>query len=541
MRGDRGRIFRARSSWHRWRRSYRVAAAVGLTAAVYLLLSLGDVLGVMPAAFSQPAVAQSNSHIAMQATASLTLVSPSSGQGPVGTHVTVQGAGWDAGATVSIGAAQSSNSCTTQPGGSTPLDSKTADGSGSFQDTFTWPSSLSSGQYFICAAESSGTPTLSTTWPSFTVLAAAPPTLSLSSGIVQAGQQITITGSNFFGLTNGQSVQVGRIVGGTFVTIATPAPGSNGTFVVNYTTDPNDSGNYTIQANSPSEGGAPPALSASASLVIQPAATATPSPTITATTSPTAATSPTTAASSAPPPSSSNGDSGGGLVVLLIAGIVVTLLALGGAMAFLLLRQRRGSGPAYPGGPGGPSLPGGPRTGGFGEPPYGPITGPVPGAFPSQAGWYGGGAPYGGSGAYGGGAGPLGVPDPYAGQPVGGVALWAETDPGPGPDWQPRPMSGARRDYDAPGYGGPLSRPTPGPNEPTNPAGFGPPDPWAQGAPAAFPPYAGREPTPPSQPWQAPPERGPLPPEGEPDGDSPANGQGGAPGPWNTNPANDNW
>jgi len=78
------------------------------------------------------------------------------------------------------------------------------------------------------------------------------------------------------------------------------------------------------------------------------------------------------------------------------------------------------------------------------------------------------------------------MPGGFDDRPTGGVAQWEEHEPGPGPDWQPRPMSGHPRESSPPGSGG---------LEPSG-GGYTPADPWAE-AEAMFgprPPMRPRDP-----------------------------------------------
>jgi hypothetical protein len=122
---------------------------------------------------------------------------------------------------------------------------------------------------------------------------------------------------------------------------------------------------------------------------------------------------------------------------------VIGLLALvvlvgGGVVAFLLLRERPGPGmpKGYPGGPG--DYPGG--YGDFGQ----------AGGYPGYPGVGMSGTsgrmsaadyptPHGRSGVY--------EPGGYGGVGAGAVSQWDElpSEPGPGPGWQPRPMTGYGR------------------------------------------------------------------------------------------------
>jgi len=174
-------------------------------------------------------------------------------------------------------------------------------------------------------------------------------------------------------------------------------------------------------------------------------------------------------------------------VVLIVAAILAVLLIVG-LVAFLMLRGR-GAGGSAMGYPGAVSGPGG--YGGYGA------SGPMGRYGAGQTGYT---------------TGRIGVPETGTfdtGPKVGAVAQWEE-DPRPGPDWQPRPMSGNRRSYDetpVPPYAndypttassywddqpGQASRPDY--NQPETSA---PPDPWAE-QPIGGDLYGGRGSTNPS-------------------------------------------
>jgi hypothetical protein len=288
--------------------------------------------------------------------------------------------------------------------------------------------------------------------------------LSLSTQTVQLGQQLTINGSNFVGLSTGAQVLLFEVDGGgTTNSLPSAQVGDNGAFVISWTVA-GVTGNVTIKASSPQDGTADPALQASASLVVQPSSTAT--ATASEAPSPSTAPSPTFApppGQATTPPSQQQSDNTGLIVFLVTAMAVLLVLLL--VAAFLVLRGREG-----------PDAP----HGGMGR-------GPGPGAYPGfrersqmmprvtakvprvtakvpQIGQTGR-QPV--MGRYG----RLGDQDQ---QQAGRVAQWGEPPSVPGPSWQPRPMSGY-----PPGYPGP-----------TNSTGVPPEDPWEAADEDAFGPRA---------------------------------------------------
>lgn len=480
-----------------------VALLVGCVCALGLLL---QATRAVPRPFAAP-VAQAASHLA--APGSLTLVSPSSGQGPVGAHVTVRGDSWAANS-VAIGAAQSAGNCASGTTWSVTFTTQPTSG-GTFSATFIWPSSLSSGAYALCAAPAQGGGPAAAggvAGQTYTVKASSPPALSLSTFNAQVGQTITINGSNFVGVNN---VNISVVRNGAPTLITTVNPDGNGSFATQYQPTTADVGvnNVNITAASATDQDAPPALTAQASLVVGAAATATPSPSPSPSPSPTAEATATVGAVT----TTNNTHSGGnGLIVLLIVGIVLSLLVIIGAVAFLMLRRRGGPEQGYPGGPGGPGGGYGGYSGTGQMTSYGQSA---TGYGPTPTGRYSTSGTFGRSGMFD-------VPGPYDGPQVGGVAQWDEPEPLPGADWQPRPMSGARSRYDDPNYnqnptgypaGGETGEPVPAPV----PDHYGPPDPWANASgafggdawgnnpPAGRPPRRSAAPQPgqgPSDPWQ---------------------------------------
>jgi hypothetical protein len=91
----------------------RVSGSLVLAVGLCTLLMLSDAAGLLPRQFAAPAArsarfgAQPNPP---QPNGNLALVSPSSGQGPVGATLTVSGSTWNT-SQVAIGAATSSANC----------------------------------------------------------------------------------------------------------------------------------------------------------------------------------------------------------------------------------------------------------------------------------------------------------------------------------------------------------------------------------------------------------------------------------------------
>lgn len=180
--------------------------------------------------------------------------SPSSG--PVGATISVSGSGWPDpdGEQVSFGYMVASYcSIVSDSQGGTFL-------SGAFSGWFRWPGGTPLAAYTVCAIFGSTTATANTT---YTVLSGSAPQISISSTTLTAGNQATITGSNYF--PAGSTVQLSwQAMNGTAeFGINSTISNSNGsisrTFSVPNTTLP--SGTYKIVAVV--GGGQPPILSSS--------------------------------------------------------------------------------------------------------------------------------------------------------------------------------------------------------------------------------------------------------------------------------------
>ena len=345
----------------------------------------------------------------------IALVSPQSGAGPVGAYITISGNNFS-GTSATIFAAAHAD-CGASQGTLTTVSVS----GGAISKAFLWPTSLNNGTYYICASG------ITSGAPSYQVLAATPPTLSLSAPSIPLGQTLTINGSSFVGLPSGGQVILSEVDGrGHTVTILQVAVGTDGAFSTPWTVAGN-TGNMTISAASQQEIGAQrPVLQAAAQVVVQAAGTAT----VTVTAAPTA-----TVVGGASPSTQQPGDNTG--LVLLVIGLILLLAVLLGIAAFLMLRQRNGPDGDDPSG-----------TGGY-----------APGEYPGYAarnretakvpqigmtGRQSAAGQYGRSGFY----------DPsggFAGGQAGGVSRWEEQEPLPGPDWQPRPMSGHPQDYEPTG------------------------------------------------------------------------------------------
>jgi len=256
----------------------------------------------------------------------LTLVSPSSGQGPVGARLTLSGAHWPASG-VDFGAASSTSDCATPASWTEPIGHATPGATGQLTYTFTWPTDLPpiGTAYTLCALATGLTPAS----VSYLVRSALTPSLSLSNSGVAPGQSVTVSGANFIGVS---SVDMSLTdTAGASHTLGKQTPAADGSFSLTYTPKATDLGQFTITASSPSEGGAPSALEASVTLNVQSALTPTapprpsPTPIVTPTSAPVAA---------IPTPPRLD------LRAALVVALTLALLALAGSAFVIFFRLR---------------------------------------------------------------------------------------------------------------------------------------------------------------------------------------------------------
>lgn len=482
-------VARYRAPWTRQGQRLLIAGMLSLLATALLLLA--DAAGAVPvsllphtplharnahAALSNPGASPSPSQTSTAAPTAtsqpaappvITLVSPSAGQGPVGAHISIKGHDFS-GSTATIFAASQQDCSGSQGTLVTPKIS-----GGSFgTTTFIWPTNLSNSTYYICADG------LTSGAPSYQVLASGPPTLSLSVSTASAGDSVTITGSNFVGYASGTNINITESSGRAPLTLTGATLGPDGSFSVTETLSKTIIGNnVTINAYSPPEvAGLQPVLQASASLTVQ---NVTPTTTVAVT--------PTLINSGGAPSTTTSTDQksgNAGLIVLLIVGIVLALLVILGVVAYLVLRGRNGGEPGAAG-----DYPGGDGFGGYDGASGQRSTGPVPGYGQSATGRYSQVNPFGRSGVF---DTPNAYTEPFGGPPVGGVSQWDEPPTSPGPDWQPRPMTGygpADSDTQANSYDQYPDYPG-APQQPIGQSAYPPIDPWD--VPANQSPLPGR-------------------------------------------------
>lgn len=386
----------------------------------------------------------------------LTLSVPSSGQGPMGTHITVIGSNW-ATSDVLAGIAAPGAACT-DPNSWAHILHVRPQSDGSIIFSFSWPTDLTAtgSPYSICASSPAGVANVG-----YQLLTASAPTLIPNPPTTNAGSIVAVSGANFLGsgsvtlsVTNAQGIAH---------ELTTLSPDANGAFELSYQPRPTDLGDVTLRAFTSAPQGMRPALDVTAKLHVDPALTPTPGDT------------PTTSVIA---PTPKNGDSTPIVIVVVVAAILLGLLVTGSVLFFMVRNRRNpegdtgyygGSGPGY-----GP--PGNIYADMYQDNGYGGV------GNTGNPGWD---APTQGLSTYHESGYP---PQPGYGNDAGG---WPESDE-PDPNWRPRPMTGqwhAPDGYaDAP-WGNPESSyDQPGQSRGTDQryggasrgGGYPPPDPWSQ-------------------------------------------------------------
>ena len=319
--------------------------------------------------------------------------------------------------------------------------SVTAAGNGTFDAPFDWPAGASSGQWSICAYDSTTSmPPLNGNVDDgpFSVLSSHSPAVSISSASIAPGDTLTVTGHYWLPAQGGILVYVGSCADCDAQPVASTqaTSGPDGSFTATLPIPSRAAaGSFVVSANA--HGGVLDVGQANAKHVTivapKPTATTQPSPTVTAATT-----------AVAPPPSSNSSSDNSSLIIALVIGVVVLLAALAGLLAYVLTRRK-------------PT----PDAPGYGGPGYG-----APGGYDRPTG-YGGGA-YGSRPDYG---APYGAPTP----PPNRGNLW-------GGDWDPESTSV----FPGGGQTGQTQQARtrqadPYPDDsPTNPGNLPPDDPWGR-------------------------------------------------------------
>jgi hypothetical protein len=121
------------------------------------------------------------------------VVSLTPSNGPVGTLINVQGAGWPANTQLLLKYGQDPTCITAQE--LSPDPKPTTDSAGSFAASIAWPGVPQLGGWLLCVVTSDG---LSIASDSFQVLALTPPSVSITStGAIMTGQQVSVQGTGW--------------------------------------------------------------------------------------------------------------------------------------------------------------------------------------------------------------------------------------------------------------------------------------------------------------------------------------------------------
>src|SRR6185437_6073839 len=125
----------------------------------------------------------------------LTLSVPSSGQGPMGAHITVIGSNW-ATSDVLVGVASPGAACDDPNSWAQKLNHVRPQSDGSIIFSFNWPTALTAtgGPYSICASNPAGVASVA-----YQLLSASSPMLTLNPTSTNAGSIVAVSGANFLG------------------------------------------------------------------------------------------------------------------------------------------------------------------------------------------------------------------------------------------------------------------------------------------------------------------------------------------------------
>ncbi|HET8851452.1 MAG TPA: hypothetical protein VFN02_02925, partial [Ktedonobacteraceae bacterium] len=210
--------------------------------------------------------------------------SPTSG--PVGATISVNGSGLTPGATVTFGF----SAIPTCPiagftDASTSDSHPTVKSDGSFRGWFVWPST-SIAMYTVCI-KINGSTSILVPASSYRVLSLSEPSVSVDNSSYKVGDNITVTGSNFYPSGTAVTIKLDVPGGGNASTLGNPVPtDSNGSFTQVYEAPSKPNGTLVIVATGGS--GSPPPLQATSNqFAIEKNAAATPTPTPTPDSTPT--------------------------------------------------------------------------------------------------------------------------------------------------------------------------------------------------------------------------------------------------------------
>jgi hypothetical protein len=250
-------------------------------------------------------------------------------EGPVGANLTVEGSNWPTSTTLTVWPAPDANTCAQQqaqpPGYAGTI---VVDSTGNAKGPYAWPQAANTVNqaYILCAVD--GTTMVSPDVQSngidtYTVLAADPPAITLSSSTLLQGATLTVSGQNWFpqqALT--VSVCTDNPCTGQPITSRSSGSAQDGTFQITLTIpESTAAGPYFVEVETANGAlSAPPSGSAPQLTVSTP----TPTPTPTATPAP-------TPIPSTPAPSS--GSSGSPTLLIVALGTLSLLFLVGGIIS----------------------------------------------------------------------------------------------------------------------------------------------------------------------------------------------------------------
>lgn len=250
-------------------------------------------------------------------------------EGPVGAHLTVEGANWSANATLTIWPALTQAACAQTPP-SAITGSLMIDATGSASGSYVWPLSVNAvGQsYVLCGSDGTLTimPGVTVNAPNtYTVLAANPPAITLTPPKITQGDMFTISGQNW---KPAQPVTVNICSDAACNTQALPSQrvtsNDDGTLEIQFPTSSNTpAGTYYVQATSDNGALTAPPVNAPVQLTVNALPTPTPSPSPKPTVTPT----PT------PSPAPSSRGTGDTALLIFMLGTLSILFLIGGIIS----------------------------------------------------------------------------------------------------------------------------------------------------------------------------------------------------------------
>lgn len=259
-------------------------------------------------------------------------------EGPVGTHLTVQGAGWPANTKLMVWPVVNATPCAQQ---AADAGSISVDGAGNAAGIYDWPADANAVNqvYMLCAQDGSVVSLVPANAPNtFTVLAADAPSITIAPPAITVGGAVVVTGQNW--LPAQVVVTISVCAGFSDVaTCASPVIASiqigsdqNGSFQANLSTDSAASpGPYYVIATAHNNALTAPPAGSDPQLTVS---TPTPTPTIT----PTPTVTPTPTAT----PTSSRGAGSGNALFIALLGILSMLFLIGGIISLAVYLRGNG-------------------------------------------------------------------------------------------------------------------------------------------------------------------------------------------------------